>query len=112
MRKIFAALVLAFALMIGNQASAATEAVTFADRYNFVNVAWFSADAIVDPYIDFLALRTGPSTGYTLITRIPPGARIRVEGYSGDTWLRVYYRGMSGYSHGRYIAIIPNTVRY
>lgn len=112
MKKIFAAAVLAFALMIGNQASAATDAINFDSRHDFVNVAWFSADAIVDPYIDFLALRTGPSTGYSLITRIPPGARIHVEGYSGDVWLRTYYRGMSGYSHSRYIAIIPNTVRY
>ena len=79
----------------------------------------YDAEGIVDPDIDFLALRTGPSVDYPLIARIPPGARVRVSSgrggwsrtYWGKSFVEVTYKGMSGYAHSKYIAIIPKTIK-
>ena len=104
MKNVLAIMMMAFALMF---VSSQTEAVTQED--------W---DAVVVNNIDFLALRSGPSTNYSTIVRIPPGARVRVtliEGwsYANDGWrdydegfFRVEYRGNRGFAHGRYITLL------
>ena len=79
----------------------------------------YDVEGIVDPNIDFLALRTGPSVDYPLITRIPPGAHVYISsgrgGYSETNWgkyfVEVTYRGMNGYAHSKYITIIPRTIK-
>ena len=92
----------------------------FADSYDLSEMTTgYDAEGIVDPDIDFLALRTGPSVDYPLIARIPPGARVRVSsgrgGWNGTYWgksfVEVTYKGMSGYAHSKYIAIIPKTIK-
>ena len=124
MKKIFAAAVLVFALTFGNQASAATQAVTFEGRYDFAEMTTGEVhEAFVDRDVDFLALRTGPSTRYPMITRIPPGARVTVwtrlgadfpeRGYRdyNNNFIDVEYNGMRGFSHKGYITI-GRLIRY
>ncbi len=70
-----------------------------------------SWDAVVDSNIDFLALRSGPSIDSSELTRIPPGARIKVHTYgstynSSPGFCRVSYRGVHGYAHNRYFTVI------
>jgi len=120
MKKIFSAAILAAALVFGNQASAVPQTLNFEGRYDFseMTTGWY-AEGIVDPNIDFLALRTGPSVNYPIITRIPPGARVKVYGdrggpnYNWGTYfVDVTYRGMSGYAHSKYIAVLPRSLGY
>ena len=79
----------------------------------------YDAEGIVDPNIDFLALRTSPLVDYPLIARIPPGAHVYISsgrvGWNGTNWgkyfVEVTYRGMDGYAHSKYITIIPRTIK-
>jgi len=57
-----------------------------------------------------LNMRTGPGTGYAIITVIPKGAQVSVSGYSGD-WAEVSYSGKSGYAHSSYLKSVSD-VRY
>ena len=102
MKKFFAVMMLACALVVAgtlsNQALATTGAV------------W---DAVVDYDIDFLALRSGPSTSYPEILRIPPGAHIQVftrgalyrQNKNSYNFLSVRYRGVDGYACERYFTM-------
>ena len=58
-----------------------------------------------------LNMRTGPGTGYAVITVIPKGTQVSVSGYSGD-WAEVSYSGKSGYAHSSYLKNVSNDVRY
>lgn len=58
-----------------------------------------------------LNMRTGPGTGYAIITVIPQGAQVSVSGYSGD-WAMVSYGEKSGYAHGDYLKSPAGEVRY
>ncbi|MFH5836918.1 SH3 domain-containing protein [Proteiniclasticum sp. C24MP] len=58
-----------------------------------------------------LNMRTGPGTGYSVITVIPKGAKVIVNGYSGD-WAKVTYSGKNGYAHSSYLKIETGVVRY
>ncbi|MBR1647810.1 MAG: SH3 domain-containing protein [Selenomonadaceae bacterium] len=115
-----ASAVLAASLVFGNQASAAP--LTFDARYDFAEMTtgefW---TGVVDYDIDFLALRSGPSRNYSLITRIPPGARVEITTRMGASWREqgyrdyddnfcyVTYNGMKGYAHRGYIKLVPGT---
>ncbi len=98
MKNFFAAMVLAMTLIVCSQASATSGAV------------W---DAVVDSDIDFLALRSGPSTNYPEILRIPPGAHIQVftrgslyrQDRNSFDFLPVRYRGVDGYACERYFTM-------
>ena len=124
MKKFLTAAVVAATLLFGNHAFAATQTLTLDGHYDFAEMTtgeiW---DGIVDYDIDFLALRSGPSKNYSLITRIPPGARVEITTMMGASWREqgyrdynddfrpVTYRGLRGYAHRGYITIIPSTVR-
>lgn len=58
-----------------------------------------------------LNMRTGPGTGYAVITVIPKGSQVTVNGYSGD-WAKVTYSGRNGYAHSSYLKTESSTVRY
>ena len=47
-------------------------------------------------------MRTGPGTGYPVITTIPAGAPIEVLGC--PSWCQVAYAGTQGYVSGRYVS--------
>jgi uncharacterized protein YraI len=51
-----------------------------------------------------LNMRTGPSTGYSVVRVIPRGATVAIVGSSGS-WLNVSYAGSTGWSFGNYISI-------
>jgi len=62
-------------------------------------------------------MRTGPSTGYAVITTIPVGAPVEV--HRCDRWCEVSYAGRRGWASGNYIAsgyavqpvpVVPPTV--
>ena len=121
MKTFLTALFVSTALLIcGTQVSAAP--LTFGGNYDFKTTGQI-AEGIVDYDIDFLALRSGPSVNYSLITRIPPGARVEITTMMGANWREqgyrdynddfrpVTYRGLRGYAHRGYITIIPSTVR-
>lgn len=58
-----------------------------------------------------LNMRTGPGTGYAVITVIPKGAKVIVNGYEG-VWAKVAYNSRSGYAHSSYLASETTTARY
>ena len=123
MRKVLASAILASALVFGNQASAAP--LTFDAHHDFAEMTtgeiW---SGVVYHDIDFLALRSGPSRNYLLITRIPPGARVEITTRMGSSWREqgyrdyddnfcpVTYNGMRGYAHRGYIKLIPGTGKF
>jgi peptidoglycan/xylan/chitin deacetylase (PgdA/CDA1 family) len=49
-----------------------------------------------------LNLRSGPSTSYSIIAVMPPGARVTVLSVSGS-WAKVTYSGKTGYAHTAYL---------
>lgn len=52
---------------------------------------------------NFLAVRTGPGTGFTEIDRLYTGNGVNICGQQGK-WLRVKYGGGSGWVYGKYVA--------
>src|SRR5689334_9729149 len=53
---------------------------------------------------DVLNMRAGPSVGYAIVGRIPPGGRgVRVVGRCRD-WCPVSYHGASGWVNPAYLA--------
>lgn len=54
---------------------------------------------------DYLNLRQGPSTGSAIITTMPPGATVTVNGGAESSFYPVTYNGMSGYAHGDWLSI-------
>lgn len=53
-----------------------------------------------------LNLRAGPGTDYKVISTIPNGAAVQIDGcVEAATWCRVTYNGASGYGSGRYINV-------
>jgi uncharacterized protein YraI len=50
-----------------------------------------------------LNMRTGPSTGHSIIAEIPAGASLEVTGYSSNGYFPVNYNGRSGFAHGAYL---------
>ncbi len=51
---------------------------------------------------NFLAVRTGPGTGFTEIDRLYTGNGVSICGQQGK-WLRVKYGGGSGWVYGKYV---------
>lgn len=58
-----------------------------------------------------LNLRTGPGTGYSIITVMPKGAEVTVTGYSGN-WAIVQYGNYSGYASNTYLALKTSGTTY
>ncbi len=50
-----------------------------------------------------LNLRSGPSTGNSVITVMPDGAQVSLSGQSSGGFLSVVYNGTSGWAHGDYL---------
>ena len=109
MRKIFMTMLLAVTLaIIGTQFNQA-EATTGR-----------GANATVVSGVDYLSLRSGPSTKYSELARIPPGTRIHVGGigrygeetlnylrkrfsYVDRNFIYAIYNGIEGYVHIAYL---------
>ncbi|GGK31349.1 SH3 domain-containing protein [Salinarimonas ramus] len=53
-----------------------------------------------------LNMRAGPGTGYGVVSVLPGGAVVDVEGCRGS-WCRVHYRGREGWASARYLADAP-----
>jgi uncharacterized protein YraI len=68
-----------------------------------VAAATISQAAVAAPgvAISDVNMRTGPGTGYPVITTIPGGAPVEVLGC--QSWCSVVYRGAEGYVSGRYL---------
>jgi uncharacterized protein YraI len=54
---------------------------------------------------DYLNLRQGPSTGTAIVTTMPAGATVTVNGSPEGAFYPVSYNGMSGYAHGDWLSI-------
>lgn len=54
---------------------------------------------------DQLNLRQGPSTGTAIITTMPTGATVTINGGAESSFYPVTYNGMSGYAHGDWLSI-------
>jgi uncharacterized protein YraI len=52
-----------------------------------------------------LNLRSGPGTGYSIITVMPDSAEVQLTGEQGNGFLGVIYRGMSGYASADWLTI-------
>lgn len=63
----------------------------------------FAATALVTTSLN---LRTGPGTGYPVITSMPNGALVDVRGcVRGYNWCRVDWRGYDGWASASYLAM-------
>lgn len=58
-----------------------------------------------------LNLRSGPGTGYSIITVMPKGAEVTVTGYSGN-WAIVKYGNYTGYASNTYLALKSGGTTY
>lgn len=56
-----------------------------------------------------LKMRSGPGTGYQVISVIPAGAPVAVTGCNGR-WCQVAYAGRSGFAPGGYLGGSPGAV--
>ena len=54
---------------------------------------------------DYLNLRQGPSTGTAIVTTMPTGATVTINGGAESGFYPVTYNGMSGYAHGDWLSI-------
>lgn len=54
---------------------------------------------------DQVNLRSGPSLAYTAIDKVPAGATLSLSGYDIDGWLRVSWKGTTGWIDGTFIDI-------
>lgn len=52
-----------------------------------------------------LNLRSGPGLGYRVITVMPSGAAVTVDGDPTEGWYPVVYNGIGGWAYGAYLAI-------
>lgn len=52
-----------------------------------------------------LNLRIGPSTDYQVLTVIPKGVAVSIDGEPRDRWYPVVFAGHSGWSYGDYLII-------
>ena len=52
-----------------------------------------------------LNLRSGPGTGYSVVTIMPAGAAVTVTGESSEGFYPVTYNGSAGWAYGEYLAI-------
>lgn len=64
-----------------------------------------SAQATATVDTDALNLRTGPGTDYSIITVMPSGAAVSIDGGAENGWYPVSWNGNSGYATGEYLAI-------
>ena len=113
MKKFFAMMLLAVALVFGLNQNNQVEATSIV-----------VSEYVVARNIDFLALRSGPSVRYSMLLNIPPGAHVTVTHGGIDSWsqegwrdyddnfLKVKYNGVTGYSHGRYLTFVRSLRSY
>lgn len=112
MKKFLLVLLLVSAIIFGsNQSGFAEERLfVFNKSYDFVEMTTGGIFlGIVRDDIDFLALRSGPSTSDAELTRILPGEYVYVVVGGADNFspfFRVKYKGIYGYAHGTYITIV------
>ncbi|WP_455465733.1 SH3 domain-containing protein [Bartonella sp. B39] len=51
-------------------------------------------------------LRTGPATAYKVITTVPTGAKVQINGcLSNKTWCLLHYNGRDGWASARYLNV-------
>ena len=55
-------------------------------------------------------LHTGPGAKYSLVTPVPPGAKVNVQGCNGS-WCRVVWTQYAGYMSAALLATAPETPR-
>lgn len=115
MKKFFAIMLLAVMLIFCNSQNVTAQAQNFNFDSQLIKLtSGAEFEAIVDSDIDFLALRSGPSTNSRILIRIPPGAYIKVyargelyrPGQGGYGFQPVSYRGVSGYAYDRYFTLV------
>lgn len=71
----------------------------FAAGILLVSASAAAAAVVTNP----LNLRSGPGTRYSVITTMPPGARVDVLS-CGGSWCRVAWRGAEGFASANYLA--------
>ena len=111
LKKIFSVLMLLTLIIFATPAQAQAD-FNFGGKLIHCTSSITWAGRVVDN-IDFLALRSGPSVNYPMLTKIPPGAYITIteaksfpyQGYSDvdQNFVEVSYKGIDGWAHSRYI---------
>ncbi len=108
MKKIFSVLMLLTLIIFATPAQAQAD-FNFGGKLIHCTGSITWAGRVVDN-IDFLALRSGPSVNYPMLTKIPPGTYIEFttsgseDGYGENPYfVKVTYNGITGFSHERYI---------
>lgn len=56
-----------------------------------------------------LNMRSGPGTGYSIVTQIPDGMTVTVTAVSSNNWAAVDYNGFSGYCSMDYLVPVTET---
>lgn len=63
-------------------------------------------DAIVSTDSTGLHMRSGPGTGYAVVTTIPKGARVKIIDTGKEQWMPTKYLGYQGYCSASYLRTI------
>lgn len=57
---------------------------------------------------DYLNLRSGPSTDYTIVGTLPGATEVSVYDYSDNNWYNIWYNGALVWASGDYLKVTPN----
>lgn len=74
-------------------------------------VAWLAAEAAAQTALkatDTVNVRSGPSTGYSIIGQVP-GGHVYVGITKSGSWWKIYYNGGTGWTHGAYYTTLSGT---
>ena len=121
MKKIFSILMLLTLIIFATPAQAQADVDLSGKLIPCTSSATWQGKVVDD--VDFLALRSGPSANYSLLTKIPPGAYIEITYSAADpieygyrdanpNFVQVSYRGISGWAHSRYIIRLKKLREY
>lgn len=78
-------------------------------KIGYLSAKYLKAIEVEVPSQDYVTIasvnfRTGPGSGYPLISYLSAGTRVQLLGYAGADWLKISYGGRTGYAFARYLA--------
>ena len=107
-------LALGVASLVGCSGAASTDGAVAADDSSTSDASALSVKSLaVGATLTTTAslnLRTGPSTGHSVITVIPRGASVSLKSTTSHSgWLSISYDGNDGYSSGQYLKVATSS---
>lgn len=69
------------------------------------NVFVLTTGTVVTPKGVNLNIRSGPGTGYRIVTKAASGAKVKVTSFHNGKWFKVYHNGHFGYASSDYLKV-------